>query len=157
MHFLELFPALLLSFFSAVEKCYIFPSFFRVPVYFFVLFLVGEYWKTFSWLFSGTFRGFSAFLALSSCSPELLSLKYLGFWAEFFLKASGSFTAMWITQYSGSVLGNHNKTLSEVLRTGGFVHIVTSSFVFVSWEFFEEGSELGRNGHVDVPMMLQKE
>jgi len=63
---------------------------------------------------------------------------------------------MWITQYSGSVLGNHNKTLSEVLRTGGFVHIVTSSFVFVSWEFFGEGSELGNNGHVGVPMALQK-
>jgi hypothetical protein len=118
--------------------------------------LVGEYWKIFSWLFSGSFRGFSAFLALSSCSPELLSIKYLGFWAEFFLKASGSFSATWTTQYSGSVLGDHYKTLSEVLRTGGFVHIVTSSFVFVSWEFFGEGSELGNNGHVGVPMALQK-
>jgi hypothetical protein len=47
--------------------------------------------------------------------------------------------------------------LSKDLRTGGFVNIITSSFVFVSWEFFEEGSELGNNGHVDVPMALQKE
>jgi hypothetical protein len=49
------------------------------------------------------------------------------------------------------------KPSSKVLRTGGFGNIITSSFVFVSWEYFEEGSELGRNGHVDVPMVLQQE
>ena len=54
-------------------------------------------------------------------------------------------------------LATTTKPALQVLRTGGFARIIMSSFVFVFSFGFEEGSELGRNGHVDVPMVSQQE
>jgi hypothetical protein len=150
----KLFPALLLSFFSAVEKCYIFPSFFRVPVYFFSYFRLANIGR---YLVGRSEVSFEVFLLFGALHRRFFKRTLLGFWAEFFLEAFSSFTVIQSSQYSGSVLGKNYKTLLQVLRTGGFACIITSSFVFVSWEYFEEGSELGRNGHVDVPMVLQQE
>src|SRR5207253_9590264 len=55
----------------------------------------------------GFFWSFLCFLELCT---DVFERTLLGFWAEFFTKTSGSFTAIRSTQYSGLVFGNHNKT-----------------------------------------------
>ena len=62
-----------------------------------------------------------------------------------------------LIQYSGSVLGDNNKTF-RLKSYAPVVSFVYSGFFFVFvFLYCGRKAELGRNGHVDVPMVLQKE
>ncbi len=62
-----------------------------------------------------------------------------------------------LIQYSGSVLGDNNKTF-RLKSYAPVVSFVYSGFFFVFIVLYcGRKAELGRNGHVDVPMVLQKE
>ena len=110
--------------------------------------------KQFSRLFSTLSEVFSAFWSLAHSS--VLRRYFLGFGLSFSPKVLVPFRYMEGSIFRVSPRRQQQNLWLKVLRTSGFFRILRF-LLRLRFLYCGRKAELGRNGHVDVPMVLQKE